>query len=127
MMGRPSAADFERMVRGNMLKHCPISVTDINNAHTISAPNIGSLRGKTVRKNINSDVGLCGNPRTDNRKMKTIELTVDVMFVNKISFVISLGKNMKITTIKNVVDQKAANLLKALHSIKVYRQIKMFL
>ena len=50
--------------------------------------------------------------------MKTIELTVDVMFVNKIPFVISLGENMKFTTIEDVVDRKAATLLKSLRSIK---------
>ena len=32
--------------------------------------------------------------------MKTIKLSVDVMFVNNTPFVISLGKNMKFTTIK---------------------------
>ena len=31
-------------------------------------------------------------PEQIKEKMKTIELTVDVMFVNKIPFVISLGK-----------------------------------
>ena len=50
MVGRPSAADFERMVRGNMFQNCPIIVTDIKNSHTIFGPYIGSLRGKTVRK-----------------------------------------------------------------------------
>ena len=68
MMGRPSAADFERMVRGNMLKKFPISVTDIKNAHIIFGPDIRSLRGKTVRKNRNSNVRLCGNPQTEKRK-----------------------------------------------------------
>ena len=32
MVGRPSAADFKRMVHGNMLNKCLISVTDIKNA-----------------------------------------------------------------------------------------------
>ena len=51
-------------------------------------------------------------------RMKTIELSFDVMFVNKTPFVISLGKNMKLTTIKNVMDRKVATLLKSLCSIK---------
>ena len=51
-------------------------------------------------------------------KTKTIELAVDVMFVNKLPFVISIGKNMKFPTIENVLDQKAATLLKSLRSIK---------
>ena len=60
--------------------------------------------------------------------MKIIELSVDVMFVNKIPFVISLGKNMKFTTIENVVDQKADTLLKSLRSIKsVYTNKNIFI
>ena len=50
--------------------------------------------------------------------MKTIELSVDVIFVNKTPFMISLGKSMNFTTIKNVVDRKAATLLKSLSTIK---------
>ena len=61
-------------------------------------------------------------------KMKTIELSVDVMFVNKIPFVVSLGKNMRFTTIENMVGRKAATLLKALRSIKsVYTNKNIFI
>ena len=50
------------------------------------------------------------------------------MFVNNIPFVISLGENMKSTTIENVVDRKAATLLKALRSIKsVYTNTNIFI
>ena len=66
-------------------------------------------------------------PKQIKEKMKTIELTVHVMFVNSIPFVISLGKNWKFTTIKNVVDQKAATLLKSLRSIKSVHTTKIFL
>ena len=38
------------MVRGNILKNCPINVTDIKNTHTIFGPDVRSLCGKTVRK-----------------------------------------------------------------------------
>ena len=67
-------------------------------------------------------------PKQKKEKMKTVKLTVDIMFVNKILFVISLGKNMKSTTIENVVDRKAATLLKALRSIKsVYTNTNIFI
>ena len=58
-------------------------------------------------------------------KMKTIELTVHVMFVKRIPFVTC--KNWKFTTITNVVDQKAATLLKSLCSIKIIHTTKIFL
>ena len=50
------------------------------------------------------------------------------MFINEIPFMIALGKNMKFTTIKNVVDWKADTLLKALRSIKsVYTNKNIFI
>ena len=67
-------------------------------------------------------------PEQIKNKKKTIELSVNVMFVNKIPFVISIGKNMKFTTIKNVVDWKAATLLKSVCSIKsVYTNKNIFI
>ena len=118
MVGRLSAADFECMVRVNMLKNCPISVTDIKNSYTIFGPDIGSLRGKTVKKIETVISDYVAIPEQIKDKMKRIELSVDVMFVNKIPFMISFGNNMKFTTIENVVDQKADTLFKALRSIK---------
>ena len=118
MVGRLSAADFECMVHVNMLKNCPISVTDIKNSYTIFGPDIGSLRGKTVRKIETVISDYVAIPEQIKDKMKRIELSVDVMFVNKIPFMISFGNNMKFTTIENVVDQKADTLFKALRSIK---------
>ena len=67
-------------------------------------------------------------PKKIKERTETIELTVDVMFVNKIPFVISLGKNVRFTTIKNVGYRKAATLLKALCSIKsVYKNKNIFI
>ena len=61
-------------------------------------------------------------------KMKTVNVTVDVMFVNKIPFMISLGKNVKFTTIKNEVDWKSATLLRSFRSIKsVYTNKNIFI
>ena len=99
LVGHPSAADFEHVVRGNMLKNFSIIVTDIKNSDTIYGPDIGYLRGKSIRKNRNINAGLCENPRADKIKNKTIELSVDVIFFNKIPFMISLGNNMKFATI----------------------------
>ena len=60
--------------------------------------------------------------------MKIVELTVDVMFLNKTPFGISLGKNVKFTTTENVVYSKAATLIKALCIIKsVYTNKNIFI
>ena len=107
------------------VKKIRISVTNIKSDHTIFGPDIVSLLGKRVKKKIMSDYAAIRKQIKD--RMKAIELFVDVIFVNKIPFVISLGKNNNFTTIKKVVDKKAATLLKALHSIKSVTQRKISL
>ena len=50
MVGRPSIKDFKGMIWAHLLKNCPITVDDIDNAEQICGPDIGALKGKTVRK-----------------------------------------------------------------------------
>ena len=118
MVGRPSAEYFERMVRGKMLKNFPITTVDIKNTHTIFGPDVRSLCRKTVRKKTETVMfDYVAIPDQIRDKIKTVEVTVHAMFVNTILFAISLGKILRFTTIKNVVDRKADTLLKYLYSI----------
>ncbi len=48
-IGRPSTKDYIRFVRNNLLPNCPITVQDIKNADMIWGPDLGNLKGKTVR------------------------------------------------------------------------------
>ena len=38
------------MINGNFIKNCPVTVDDINTAEKIYGPNIGTLKGKSVRR-----------------------------------------------------------------------------
>jgi hypothetical protein len=49
-MGRPSTRDFIRMAENRLLPNCPITKADIQAAEHILGPDIGSLKGKTVRR-----------------------------------------------------------------------------
>ena len=46
-------------------------------------------------------------------KMKTIEFTVDIMFLNNIPFEISLGKDMKFTTIEKCGESESGYPIKS--------------
>jgi hypothetical protein len=50
IIGRPSTKEFLRIVDSNLLPNCPISRADILNAEFIFGPDVGSLKGKTVRR-----------------------------------------------------------------------------
>jgi hypothetical protein len=50
MIGRPSLSSFLKIVENNLLKNCPISREDGLAAEDILGPNLGSLKGKIVRR-----------------------------------------------------------------------------
>ena len=48
-IGRPSTKQFIHIITNNQLPNCPITKADILAAKHIFGPDIGSLKGKTVR------------------------------------------------------------------------------
>ena len=49
-LGTPSLADFKAIIRMNLIVNNPITQKDIDIAESIFGPEIGSLKGKTIRK-----------------------------------------------------------------------------
>ena len=49
-LGNPSYADYNGMVRSNMIYHFPVTPDDIDAANKVFSCNIPSLKGKTVRR-----------------------------------------------------------------------------
>ena len=92
MVGRPSAADFKRMVHVNILKNLSITDKDIRTL-TRFFPDVGSLRGKKLRRWTDTVVSdYMAIPESIKEKMKAVNVTGGVKFVNKIPFFISLVK-----------------------------------
>ena len=48
MIGAPTEREFQLLVHLNLLKDCPITNSDIINAHKIFGPDLANLRGKMV-------------------------------------------------------------------------------
>ena len=119
MVGRPSLKDFKNMVRSNLIRNCPLTVADIVIAETLFGPDIGSIRGKTVRRaptTVTTDY--VAIPAVIRDRMGPVEITADLFFVNSIPFLLTLGKRIKFMTLENVPDRKAITLLRGLHAVR---------
>ena len=60
MIGHPTNAQFQEMVRNKTIKNCPIKPKHITNAHSIFGPSIAGVQGKTVRckpKQVEAELG----------------------------------------------------------------------
>ena len=96
-IGRPSVQEYKRFVRMNLIPNCPITVQDIENAEFIWGPDLGCLKGKTVRRTppqvrvTESDI-----PMQIRQQYKNVTLTADVMYVAKIPFLLTISKHIKL-------------------------------
>lgn len=92
MIGCPSPRDYTGVVHSKLLLNCPITPTDIANAHDIFCPNLASLHRKTVRhKPQHVYKNFVTIPKDIMTMHKMVTLVADVMFVNGIPFLTTLS------------------------------------
>ena len=118
MIGAPTEREYQSLVRNNLLNDCPITNSDIVNAHTIFGPDLANLRGKMVRrkpKHVSTE--LVDIPQSLVDHQKNVTLVADVMFVNGVAFLVSSSRNIMLTTIEHAPDRKAPKLGYLLHRI----------
>jgi hypothetical protein len=88
---------------------------------------VPSLKGKTTRKtpeHVPSDV--IAVP-TDIRELhRNVTMSIDVFFVNKIPFFITLSRNICFTTVTHLANRKTATIFAAFKSIFMYYLQKGF-
>jgi len=92
IIGRPSTKDFIHLVDNNLLANCLVTRMDILAAEHIFAPDLGSLKGKTTwRKNTHVDMSKVNILSELVSKYKDVILAVDIMFVNKVPYQVSIS------------------------------------
>ena len=124
-IGRPSSSDFINIVRNNLLPNCPITVEDIKTAEDIFGTDIGCLQGKTTRRRPHqARIDMVDRLPTEvMARYKNITLCCDVMFINKIPFLITISRNLKFGTVDVMVNQKGETLVEHIRKVKqVYVQ-----
>lgn len=123
MIGRPSLKDFLRIVDNNQLTNCPITRRDVLAAEDILGPDLGSLKGKTTRKS---------SPQVSHRKVtlppeihernRSITLGIDIMFVNKLAFFITISQGLKFGTVEYIASRGQDTVLACIKRVRsVYK------
>jgi hypothetical protein len=118
LVGYPPPKDVMNMVRSDMIKNCPISPTDITNAHKLCGPDIATLKGKIIRQ---TPAGVMTEyveiPKEIISLNKNITLAVDIMFVCGLPFMVSISRKIKFTTAEYLPGRKQPMLIKSLKKI----------
>ena len=88
------------MVRSNMIFNCPVTFGDVKNAKLVFGPDITLLKGKSVRHNTDCVVtDYVEILREIHELRKELEVLTDIMFINKLPFLVSISLRLKFTTI----------------------------
>lgn len=96
---RPSDAKFNKILRNNLLVNCPITSQDAKNAEAIFGPDVGSLKGKTVWRRPDKVVGVATGKRAP-RRYRNVTIVADIMEVNKVKFLVTVSRHIKMHTIE---------------------------
>jgi hypothetical protein len=111
-IGRPSLKTFLEIVNDRRLRNCPITRDDVIAAEDIFGPDLGSLKGKTVRKASRKvELRMIPIPAMIMDRYKAVTLAADIMKVNKIPMMVSISSVIKFGTVELLKDQKMGTIL----------------
>jgi hypothetical protein len=118
IIGRPSNRAYSRIVQEQQLHNYPVTNEDIIAAKDIFGPNLGSLIGKTTQtttehvqsERTNIPIGVMG-------KYWDVTLACDVMYVNKIPFLVSISRHIKFGTAEMLKSESAGQLLASIKPV----------
>jgi hypothetical protein len=80
-------------------------------AEKILGPDVGSLKGKTVRrKGEHVEYAATTIPDTIMLTYRDVTMGADIMFVNKLPFFVTISRNIKFCTAQLIPDQKHETL-----------------
>jgi len=118
-IGRPSLWDYLKIIEGNLLHNCPVTCADIMAAEDIFGPNLGSLKGKTVRKKGEPvELKTINIPMSLMERYRDVTLAADIMSINKIWFFVSISCHIKFGTAEMIENMQSATLLRSVKQIK---------
>ncbi len=93
LIGSLSKSDYKGMVRGNIIKNCPLTSKDIANKCAIFGPDLASIRGKTERRTpALVMVDYVNVPRSVVETNRIVMMVADVFFGDGMAFLIMVSR-----------------------------------
>ena len=121
LLGFLSEQDFDNMVRLNMIVNCPVTFDDVKNAKLILGPDITMLKGKSMRRKPASVVTEYVDISLKNLESpKELKVSTDIMFINKLLFLVIISQGLKFTTIEYLSSKNEIALVTSINKIVSY-------
>jgi len=99
MLWHPTDRNFLGMVRGGMISNCPVTANTVKNTHQIFGPDLAGIRERMVRRPPESvTTDYVQIPRAILERHQLVTLAVDIMFVNRVPFLVSVARGLSLVT-----------------------------
>jgi len=97
---RPATRRYMDLVSRNYIRNCPVDRRHIQAAEDIYGPNVGALCGKTPRRPVGHVTAIVDPVPADVLHTHgEVTLAVDLMFINKVAFLITVSRGLRIGSI----------------------------
>ncbi len=111
MLGHPTGRNFLGMVHGGMISNCPVTMNAVTNAHQIFGPDLAGVRGRMVWRTPESvTTNYVQIPRAILEQHQLVTLAVDIMFVNRVPFLVSVARGLNLVTAEFTPSRTAKQL-----------------
>ena len=129
IIGRPTTRAFIYFIENNLLPNCPVNRSDVLRAELIFGPDIGALKGKTVRRQPpRVQVAEVTIPPTIQQHYRDVMLACDIMYVNKIPFLMSISRHIRFGTAQHIKNQQGTTIfngIRAVHQVYLQRGFRI--
>jgi hypothetical protein len=124
IMGRPTPENLKALIKMNAIKDCPVQMEDVDIAVKIFGPDIGSLKGKSVRRQpppVRDNV--IQIPTELTQEHKNLVLCIDIMFVNGQPLLTAIDQSIRFRSLVPLESRSKSNMYEALDKIlRMYGQ-----
>ena len=118
----PGVRAYAKIADSQLIANCPISRADIAATKCIFGPNLGALKGKTTKRtSIPVSGRIEGVPPSIMERHQRIVLAMDIMFVNKIPFLMTTWHGLHFGTSENLSNRQVPSVANAVkHMLQIY-------
>jgi hypothetical protein len=117
-LGSPRVKYFKAILQMNFIKNNPVTLADIKIAENIFGPDIGSLKGKTMRRKPSPVVSdYIKIPSELIQAQQDVVLCMDTMYINGTSFLTTISRHIMYCTTEWVPNKTAKAYRSALDNV----------
>ena len=124
-IGRPAEAEFQALLRRNLIQNCPVTADDAKRALIIYGPDVATLKGKMTHNSASERVPTYQAvpiPPSVLKHHSQITLCIDFFFVQGHPFFHTISRAIGFRTVASVPDRSHDTILREVHLvINLYR------